>query len=117
MISFNAREVENKVLVLEVVGELDENTSEDFLDCIEEQIENGHNRVVVDCTNLRYFSSYGIGALIRVHSRMKKRDGDVKLAALQGAAAQALRLTALDKVLAVYTTVEDALEAFGSPKA
>lgn len=113
MISFNAHEKTNNVLVLEVIGELDENTSEDFLGCIEEQIENGHRRVVVDCTHLRYFSSYGIGTLIRVHSRMKKRDGDVKLASLQGAPARALKLTALDKILAVYETVDEALQAFG----
>ena len=112
MISFNAREEANRILVLEVVGELDENTSEDFLDCIEEQIEKGHSRIIVDCTHLRYFSSYGIGTLIRVHSRMKKHNADVKLASLQRAAAQALRLTALDKILAVYTTVDDAQKSF-----
>ncbi len=115
MIQFTAQTLPDGIRVISAVGQLDENTSRDFFDCLEEAIEQGQRRIVVQCAGLDYFSSVGVSVLIRVHSRMKKLGGDVKLAALQGGPAELLRITHLDRVLGVYPDVAAAQAAFGPP--
>ena len=112
MIDFRARTVDGDVWVISAIGELDTYTSSAFFDCIEAEIENGKKKIIVDCSDLNYLSSAGIGTLIRVHSRMKKLGGDVILAALRGTPADVLRLTHLDRVLGIYDDVEHACQSF-----
>lgn len=112
MIDFKSHTLDGDVLVITVTGELGPYTSSAFFDCLEGEIENGHRRIIVDCSHLHYLSSVGIGSLVRAHTRMKKHGGDVKLAALQGPVADVLRVTHLDKILAMYPDVESAHRAF-----
>ena len=48
-------------------------------------IQAGCRKLIVDCTRLTYISSYGMGVLVRLHQKLAKRGGDVKLAAALGA--------------------------------
>lgn len=112
MIDFKARTVDGDVWVISAIGSLDTYTSVAFFDCIEAEIESGKKKIIVDCSELDYLSSVGIGTLIRVHSRMKKLGGDVKLAALRGAPADVLRMTHLDRVFGIYDDVEHACRSF-----
>ena len=112
MIDFKARTVDGDIWVISAIGSLDTYTSVAFFDCIEAEIENGKQKIVVDCSALEYLSSAGIGTLIRVHSRMKKLGGDVKLAALKGSPADLLRVTHLNRVFGIYNDVEQACQSF-----
>ena len=45
---------------------------------------------------------------MRVHSRMKKVGGDVRLARLEGVVADAFSIAGFDKILKMYPSVGDA---------
>ena len=94
-------------------GKLDALHCDYLLECVEHQIEEGCEKLIMDCTDLEYISSMGLGSLLRVHARMKKRGGDVKLAAVQGAVAKVIRLVQMDRILQLYPTVEEAVAAHG----
>jgi anti-anti-sigma regulatory factor len=59
-----------------------------------------------------YLSSLGIGSLVALQARLRKKGGEVKLAALFGVAAEAIRLVGLDKLLNIYGDLEFAPESF-----
>ena len=90
-------------------GELDAVGCDYLLTCVEGQIRDGCHKLILDCEKLKFISSLGLGTLMRVHSRMRKKGGDVKLAAVHSTIADVFRLVALDKVLQIYPTVEQAI--------
>lgn len=94
-------------------GKLDAFLCDYLFDCIQHQIEEGCRKLILDCNDLEFISSVGMGMLMRVHSRMKKHGGDVKLARLHGLAASAVSLVRLDKILQMFPTVEEAVAAHG----
>lgn len=100
------------VLVLEVAGELDNYAVKDFTECLEYQIEKGHRRIIVDCARLRFVSSMGMGTLVRIHSKMSKQGGDVKLANLNGLVADLFKLTHLDRLFGIYPSIHQAAASF-----
>ena len=93
-------------------GKLDEVGCDYLLSCVENRIENGYTKIILDCDKLAYISSMGLGMLVRVHSRMKKHGGDVKLASVHGVVADLLSMVRLDKVLEIYPSVGEAIVAY-----
>ncbi len=95
-----------------LAGELDMTGSEYLLQCVEHQIENGCTKMILDCDQLHFVSSLGLGMVMRAHSKMRKIGGDVKLAAVHGAIAKLISLVHLDRVFEIYPSVDDAIAAF-----
>ena len=94
-------------------GKLDAFHCDYLLKCVEHQIEEGYKKLILDCHGLEFISSMGLGMLMRVHARMKKLGGDVKLARVHGVVASAITLVRLDRALHMYPTVEEAVAAHG----
>ncbi len=116
MLNFTYERIgENKeIICIPISGSLDAENCEYLLECVVGRIEAGHTKLILDCNDLDYISSMGLGMLVRVNSRMKKIGGDVKLANLHSTAAKILRLVRLDSVFQIYPSVEEALAAFES---
>ena len=114
MIDFETYKVEpdDKVQVIGISGQLDTASCEYFFSCIEDEIKRGNVDLIIDCRNLEFLSSMGLAMMIRVHSRMKKLGGNVKLARVEGTVADVIRTVHLDKVLELYPTVREAREGF-----
>jgi anti-anti-sigma factor len=55
----------------------------------------------------------GLGVLARVHSRMKKIGGDVKLAGVHGPVATIMNIVHFSRLFHMYPTVEEAIAAQG----
>src|SRR5262245_65727904 len=115
MIDFRFEKVGKNEDIVAVVlsGRLDEDNCNYLVDCVEEEILEGRKKLILDCGQLEYISSMGLGMLVRVNARMKKIDGDVKLAAVQGAVAQVLSVVGLNRIFQIYPTVGDAITAHG----
>ena len=103
---------DDEVLVIGLSGQLDTESCEYFLSCLEGEIKDGHIQLIVDCRNLEFISSMGLGMLLRAHSRMKKHGGDVKLARVGGTVAKVMQTVQLDKLLKIYPTVREARATF-----
>lgn len=101
------------VLVLESGGRLDSDSSQFLLDCIQGFIERGDEKIVVDCSELEYISSIGLGALVRANARIKKRGGAITVAGARGIVADALSLVHFDRVLGLFPTVHEAAASIG----
>ena len=110
-------EIDSDVLILAADGGLNGDTADQFVDEIMKLVDAGLTRIIVDCTKLSYISSYGFGCLIRIHNRMKKHGGDVKIANVSGIVPQAMRMMRLDKLFELYPDVSQARLAFRPPTA
>ncbi len=109
---FYYHEVEKDVLILAADGGLNAATADQFVSELERLIEGGNTKIIVDCSQLNYISSYGIGVLMRVHGKLQKHGGDVRLASVKGMLVKALSLVRLDQVLSIYPDVNRARLSF-----
>ncbi len=100
------------VMVVKADGGLNAQTAHEFIANLETLIASGLTKIVVDCSALTYISSYGLGMLLRLHGKLAKRGGDVKICAVKGAVMEVLQLVKLDKVFNLYPDVSRALLEF-----
>ena len=112
LMEFYYQDLDEKVLILSADGGLNADTAEDFIRQLESLIDIGVTRMIVDCTKLSYISSYGIGVLVRLHNKLAKKGGDVKVAAPQSTVLQALNMMRMGKVFSIYPDVDQARLAF-----
>jgi anti-sigma B factor antagonist len=112
---FGYDEVDNDVLILKADGGLNADTAEQFVREIEQLVDTGLVKIIVDCSGLTYVSSRGLGVLVRLHGRMAKHGGEVKIAGITGLAAQVLAITRLSTLFAMYPDVNRARLAFRPP--
>jgi anti-sigma B factor antagonist len=104
---------DNDILAVVLSGTLDESTCHYLLDCVQGDVLDGSKKMIVDCGRLNFISSMGLGMLVRIHSRMKKLGGDVKLANVHGVVAQVISVVGLNRLFHIYPTVGEAIAAHG----
>ena len=114
---FYYHETDRDVLILSADGGLNADTAEQFVSQLERLVEGGINKVIVDCSKLDFISSYGVALLMRLHRRLAKQGGDVKLASIHSNVVALLRLLRLDKAFEIYPDVNRARLAFRPPDA
>jgi len=67
--------------------------------------------VVFDLSEVNYFGSVFLALLLRCHTAVKSRGGELVLCGASKMARELLKITALDTLWAIYETREEALEA------
>ena len=109
---FYFRGTDKDVLILSADGGLNSQNAEEFVDELQTLVDAGARKLILDCTRLSYISSYGIGILIRLHKKLAKVGGEVKIAALDSPVVKVLRFLHLDQVFEIYQNVGEARRAF-----
>ena len=96
-------------------GRLDASSADAFVEHVEAEIRIGAERVSLDMSEVGFVSSVGLGALLRLVSRMRSSGGTLALVAASDAVTEMLRVTRLDKVLPVGPPAADAPRASAAP--
>jgi anti-anti-sigma factor len=69
-------------------------------------------KVVLNLAEADYLDSFGLGTLVRTHSVLRARGGELKLCELHPSVLKVLQMTNLLTVFATYQSEKDAIEAF-----
>jgi anti-sigma B factor antagonist len=70
--------------------------------------------IVFDLSDVRYFGSVFLQLLLRCHTKVKPKGGELVLCGVSEMARELLSVTALDTLWAIYDTREQALEALAT---
>jgi anti-sigma B factor antagonist len=100
--------------VLEVGGEVDVYTAPRLRERLVELVEQGSRHVVVDLRRVEFLDSTGLGVLVGALKRLRAVNGTFKLVCAHERLLKIFRITALDRVFALYETVDAATAATGS---
>ncbi len=109
---FYYSDVDDDILIVNADGGLNSENADQFVNELGALIEGGQTKIVVDCSRLDYISSYGLGVLVRLHSKLAKRGGNVKLACVKGVIQKVLTLTRLNSLFEIYPDVSRACLMF-----
>ena len=111
-LSVETRMLDGEILAVMLRGSLDTTTTDQFNQAIQNHLDQGRTKIIIECSGVDYVSSLGIGSLVVLQARLRKKGGEVKLAALFGMAADAIRIVRLDKLLNIYGDLEFARQSF-----
>lgn len=109
---FDATIVDGDILSIVLRGNLDSASTPEFDRQVNEHLEKGLSKIIIDCRFMGYVSSLGLGSLVALQTRLRRKGGEVKLCAIQGPVNQILRAVHLDKVLNIYGDLEFARKSF-----
>ncbi len=99
------------VVVIVPEGELDVTNSTAFRNkVVEEFIENGKVNIVIDMSGVGYMDSSALGTVISLYKNCRMNGGSLAIAGLMDTVRRLFSITALDKVVPIYPTVEDAIK-------
>lgn len=99
--------------IIDIRGSLvGDGDTDDVRAAVGDFLEQGIRRVVVDLRRVNYLNSTGIGAIISVHTTMRRNGGDVKLTGLSENVQSLLAITKLIDVFDVFETVDEAIGSF-----
>ena len=86
-----------------------------FFSQVQQIVEGGARKLVVDLEAVTYIDSASIGCLVDIHRLLAQRDGTLRLSGLQPRVETLLSMTGVKKVVNLHQKEAEALAAFGRP--
>jgi anti-sigma B factor antagonist len=99
--------------VLEVGGEVDVYTAPRLRERLVELVDGGARDVVVDLGRVDFLDSTGLGVLVGALKRLRAAGGTFGLVCSKEPLLKIFRITALDQVFPIFTSVDEATAAPG----
>lgn len=99
--------------VLTVDGEVDLATAPALENAIDGVLVDKPAHLIIDLTRVSFLASAGMAALVGAHQRAGETTA-IAVVADGPATSRQLKMTSLDKVFALYATLDEALAAVGS---
>lgn len=100
------------IQIMHCGGSLDADTVAAFKKIALDLVNAGTTRIVIDCANLTFIDSMGLGVLISLLRRVRTRDGDIKVAALSDEVKTIFEITRLHRLFDVCTDWDTAVRQF-----
>lgn len=100
------------VEIISPEGRLDAYSSNELEEIINSLIEDGCTKIVVNFEDTDYISSSGLRVMLATVKRLKKMDGDMKLASLQTYVLEVFEIAGLTPIFDFYESEEDAVSSF-----
>jgi anti-sigma B factor antagonist len=104
------RRVDDDTHVIAVKGEIDLFTAPEFKQRVSAPIDAGRSHIVVDLSETTFIDSSSLGVLIGAHRRLKLRGGSLFVVCDNEAIVKTFRITGLDGVITLVTSLNDALD-------
>lgn len=104
-------EEHDSTTVLSIAGNITELEADELSHTLDDLFESGNYDLILDLADVDFMSSTGLGQIMRAYRIAQQNGGFIKIAQVQPLVADVFRVTKLDKLLGVFDTVDEALEA------
>ncbi len=99
---------ENEFYIVAIEGDLDASSSIQLDQAIEEAVGNGENKIIVDCSQLEYISSAGLGVFMSYIQDFQSNNISLVLCHLSEKVRNVFQILGLDELLKIVHTKEEA---------
>ncbi len=103
----------NNVLILkinsELLNEIDNNQYESFLN---ENLDKGISKIIIDITEVSYFNSSHIGLIVRLFSTAQNKNAILSIGGSGDRIASLLESVKLSSIINVFPSVAEAINSF-----
>jgi len=98
--------------VVSLSGRLDSNTSSELDAVLKQMVGSGSVQIVLNLAEIEYVSSSGLRVMLIWLRRLRKMQGDLKIACLKPRIQEVLFLAGFNRIFVLYDSEEAALESF-----
>ncbi len=92
---------EGDLMTVKVEGDIDVNSVRQLKKGLEEHFDGSHPNIVIDCENLNYIDSTGLGALVSALKKAKEHGGAVRITELKPYLHKIFEVTGLDRIFEI----------------
>ncbi len=103
---------ENGVTVIRIVGQLIVGNRQELKAMVQEGLDRGETRFLIDCSETGYIDSSGLGALVTLSKKVREQGGELRIAGLNDDLRSLFELTKLDTLFPIAPTPAEALAGF-----
>jgi len=110
VLDFNIIE-ENNIQILTISGELiDKNQAIHLLNAVDELVEAGNNKLIIDIKDLKYMNSSGLNVLIQLLTKTRNNGGESVIFNVNKKITELLIITKLSTLFKIAETKEEAIK-------
>ena len=102
--------------VLEIKGYLDAHTAPELESAIDTLVKDRKYNIVVNCRDLTYISSAGLGVFMAYIEEVRKNKGDIKLTNMSPKIYNVFDLLGFPLLYEIFKDEKEAVEKFGNKK-
>ena len=103
---------QGEVVVVDVDGQLIVGNRNELKQKVNDELDKGERKVLIDFARTGYIDSSGLGVLVSLSKRIRELGGDLRLANLNDDLKTLFELTKLDSLFQISDTRERALQSF-----
>ncbi len=100
------------VSVMRLEGNLDTNTSSDAHESLNQLIDGGASKVLVNFADVDFVSSAGLRILLATAKRLSGSGGNLRISNLNETVAEVFEISGFSTILDVFASEEEALQGF-----
>jgi anti-sigma B factor antagonist len=100
------------VTVVQVDGQLIVGNRQELKELVNQALDAGNRKILIDFSRTGYIDSSGLGALVALAKRAREVGGELRLSGLNEDLRSLFELTKLDTLFAIADTPEQALAGF-----
>ncbi|MBX3085339.1 MAG: STAS domain-containing protein [Anaerolineae bacterium] len=101
-----------RVTLIEISGRIDSTNATKLGEALNEQIDAGRHQLVADLARVDYMSSAGLRELVSAVKKLRKLNGDLRVASPSPRVKEVLDLAGLDSIFQMFTTPVEAVGSF-----
>lgn len=102
----------SKVTLVEVSGRIDSMNANQFGEKLIEEIDSGKVQIVLDLASVDYMSSAGLREIVSALKKVKRSEGDLRIAQPSERVLEVLEMAGLDTILQIFPTQDAALDSY-----
>ncbi|MES2345784.1 MAG: STAS domain-containing protein [Chlamydiota bacterium] len=103
-------EVDGKC-VMRITGRIDAATTPILEKKVEDEVQQGHIRIVFDFSGVDYLSSAGMRLLLSATKKMKVKEGMLTNCGMVDEVMEIIKMAGFERILNIYSTEKEALDA------
>jgi anti-sigma B factor antagonist len=100
------------VTLVEVSGRVDSMNADQLGTALSTQIDEGNNKLVLDLAQVEYMSSAGLRELVAALKKVKRAEGDMRIAQPSNRVREVLEMAGLDTIFLIFDSQVDALKSY-----
>jgi anti-sigma B factor antagonist len=110
VLDFNIKE-ENNIQILTISGELiDKNQAIHLLNAVDELVEAGNNKLIIDIKDLKYMNSSGLNVLIQLLTKTRNNGGESVIFNVNKKITELLIITKLNTLFKIAESKKEAIK-------
>ncbi|MGH7560368.1 MAG: STAS domain-containing protein [Gemmatimonadales bacterium] len=100
------------VAIVRIDGQLIVGNRQELKAMVQDGLDRGERKFLIDCTQTGYIDSSGLGVLVSLAKRVRELGGELRIAGLNEDLRSLFELTKLDSLFHISPTSEEALAGF-----